>query len=243
MLRKGALLLVLGVLFCQPLQAQDLALETVLERYFDAQGGLDLIQGIETMKGTGRMTVGPGTEAAFTRYAKRPNKVRVEVEIQGMTGIQAFDGETAWWFMPFAGQTSPEIMPEDMAVAMLEEADLDGPLVDYESKGNQVELMGMEDADGAAAYKLQVTSKTGKVQYYYIDAETYLLVKVTGSASVEGMELEYATTFSDFRDVNGLMVPHHVDMSGMQGPGTTGVVIIETLEINSEIDDNIFRMQ
>ena len=184
MLRKGALLLILAVLFCLPLQAQDLALETVLERHFAALGGLDLIQGIQTMEGTGRMTVGPGTEAAFTRYAKRPNKVRLEIEIQGMTGVQAFDGETAWMFMPFMGQTSPELMPDDMAAAMLQEADMDGPLVNYEAKGHQVELMGMEDG----AYNLQVTLKTGDVQNYFIDAETFLLARIaerTGGRSLD----------------------------------------------------------
>ena len=239
MLRKGALLLVLGVLFCIPSQAQDLTLETVLDRHFDALGGLELIQGIETMEGTGRMTVGPGMEAAFTRYAKRPNKVRLEIEIQGMTGVQAFDGETAWMFMPFMGQTSPELMPDDMAAAMLQEADMDGPLVDYASKGNQVELLGMEDG----AHKLQVTLKTGDVQYYHIDAETFLLRSVTGAMSMEGMDLEFTTTFSDFRDINGLLIPHHIDMTGMSGPGSEGVVIIESLQVNTEIDDSLFRMQ
>jgi len=239
MLRKGALLLVLALLFCLPLQAQDLGLETVLERHFDALGGLDLIQGIQTMEGTGRMTVGPGMEAAFTRYAKRPNKVRLEIEIQGMTGVQAFDGETAWMFMPFMGQTSPELMPDDMAAAMLQEADLDGPLVDYASKGNQVELLGMEDG----AYKLQVTLNTGDVQYYHIDADTFLLRMVSGSMSMEGMDLEFTTAFSDFRDINGLLIPHHIDMTGMSGPGSEGVVIIESLQINTAIDDSLFRMQ
>ena len=239
MLRKGAMLLVMGMLFCLPLQAQDMALETVLERHFDALGGLELIQGIQTMEGTGRMTVGPGMEAAFTRYAKRPNKVRLEIEIQGMTGVQAFDGETAWMFMPFMGQTGPEVMPEDMAAAMLQEADMDGPLVNYEAKGNQVELLGMEDG----AYKLQVTLRTGDVQYYHIDADTFLLRRVTGNMSMEGMDLDFQTAFSDFRDVDGLLIPHHIDMTGMSGPGSEGVVIIESLQINTELDDSLFTMQ
>ena len=49
--------------------------------------------------------------------------------------------------------------------------------------------------------------------------------------------------FSDYRDVGGMMVPHHIDMTGMQGPGSTGVVIIESLEVNAPIDDSMFRMQ
>jgi len=239
MLRKGSLLLVLAVFICVPLQAQDLGLDALLARHFDALGGIDMIRGIETMQGTGRMTVGPGMEAAFTRYAKRPNKVRLEIEIQGMTGIQAYDGETAWWFMPFMGHTAPEPMPADMLEAMLQEADMDGPLVDYEAKGNQVELLGMEDG----AYVLQVTLKNQSVQFYYIDAETFLLSKVKGSMQMQGMDLDFETSFSDYRDVGGMMVPHHIDMSGMQGPGSKGVMIIENLEVNIPIDDSMFTMQ
>ena len=239
MLRKGALLLVVGLLFCLPSQAQDLALDEVLARHFDALGGLELIQGIQTMQGAGRMTVGRNVEAAYTRYAKRPNKVRLEVEIQGMTGVQAYDGETAWWFMPFMGQTSPEIMPDEMAAAMLQEADMDGPLVNYESKGIQVELMGMEDG----AYKLQVTLSNGVVQYYHINPDTFLLDRLTGTLPAQGMDLEFETAFSDFRDINGLIFPHHIDMKGLQGPGSSGVVIIENLQINTELDDSLFVMQ
>ncbi len=242
MLRKSTLLLAAVALLCLPAQAQEIALDALLSSHFDALGGLDAIKLVQTTKATGRMTLGPGMETTFTRYAVRPDKVRLEFEFQGMTGIQAYDGETGWMFMPFAGQTGPEPMPADLASQMEQESDMDGPLVDYQAKGHQIELMGTEDVEGAPCYKLKVTLNNGDVQYYYIDQEYYLLIKVTGTTSIQGMEIEFENSFSDYKEVGGLLIPHSMQLLGMQGPGSQGSIIIDSIEMNVEIDDSIFTM-
>ena len=38
------------------------------------------------------------------------------------------------------------------------QADIDGPLVDWKSKGHKVEYLGTEDMDGTQAHKLKVTA-------------------------------------------------------------------------------------
>ena len=43
----------------------------------------------------------------------RPNKMRMEFTIQGMTGVQAYDGKTGWMVMPFMGKKDPEPMSGD----------------------------------------------------------------------------------------------------------------------------------
>ena len=242
MLRKSTLLLAAVALLCLPAQAQEIALDALLSNHFDALGGLDTIKSVQTTKATGRMTLGPGMETTFTRYSMRPDKVRLEFSFQGMTGIQAYDGETAWMFMPFAGQAGPEPMPAELASQMKQESDLDGPLVDYQAKGHQIELMGTEDVEGAPCYKLQVTLNNGDVQYYYIDEEYYLLIKITGTTSMQGMEIDFETSFSDYKEVGGQLIPHSIQLSGMQGPGSQGSIILELIEVNVEIDDSIFTM-
>jgi len=69
---------------------QDLGLEEILARHYEAIGG-DNFQRVQTMKITGRSIV-MGMEAPYTRYTKRPDKFLLEIYVQGMTGIQAFDG-------------------------------------------------------------------------------------------------------------------------------------------------------
>ena len=76
--------------------------------------------------------------------AKRPNKSRTEFTVQGMTGMQAYDGKNAWMVMPFMGKKDPEAMPAEGTKLVAEESDFDGPLVDWKEKGHKVELVGKE---------------------------------------------------------------------------------------------------
>jgi opacity protein-like surface antigen len=103
MLKKAVLLALAGAVLASPAAAQDL--NEVLNNYYEAIGGLDAWKQVNSMKMTGSLMMGGmGVEAPFTVTTKRPKKVRVEFTFQGMTGIQGYDGETAWQVMPFMGK-------------------------------------------------------------------------------------------------------------------------------------------
>jgi outer membrane lipoprotein-sorting protein len=240
MVRSGVILAVFGALLAAPVQAQDMTVEEILNSYYEASGGLDNLKAVQSMTVTGKLTGAQGFEAPFTRYAKRPDMLRMEFTFQGITGVQAFDGETAWMLMPFMGQTEPEVMAPDMATQVKEDADIDGPLVDWEAKGHQIEFIGKDEAEGAEAYKIKLTLKNGDVTYYYMDAEYFLVITTEGKRTIQGNEMEFTTVLSDYKEVGGLMIPHSVEVRG-QGPmGQT--ILIEQIELNSEIDDGIFAM-
>lgn len=80
------------------------------------------------------------------------------------------------------------------------------PLVDASSKGSKVELEGTEQVDGRDAYKLKVT--TGKdVRRVWVDAESFLDVKVDDSRRIEGKQRQVFTFLREYKAVNGVMVP------------------------------------
>lgn len=219
--------------------AQDLSLDEIMANHYEALGGLERIKSVTSRKMEGRMTIQQGMEASFTLISKRPMKARMEFTLQGMTGVQAYDGETAWMVMPFMGQTEPEVMPPDMADPMKEEADFDGPLVDYADKGHQLALVGMDDVEGARVYKLELTHKNGEVTYYYIDAEYFLPIKTESDRTIQGNQIHVETLLSDYKEVDGMMIPHSIQI--LQGPGSQ-TLTIERIEHNVEIDDAQFAM-
>lgn len=223
-----------------PARTQELGLQQVLDRHYQAIGGIEKTKAVRSMRMTGRMIMAQGMEASFTRWAKRPNKTRLEFTVQGMTGIQAYDGETAWMLMPFMGRTAPEVMPADMAKQMIEDADFDGPLVDYQQKGHGIELAGKEQVEGSDAYKLKVTLKSGDVSYYYLDSEYFLPIRMTAKRTIQGTEVEVSVTYGDFKEVGGLTMPHSVRISG-SGPGEQ-TLIIERVELDVQLDDLQFHM-
>jgi outer membrane lipoprotein-sorting protein len=237
-LRSELLLAALCALPIVPLAAQ--SADEIIAKYYDAAGGLDKFKAVNAMRITGRMTLGQGMEATFTRISKRPNFQRLDFTLQGMTATQAYDGSTAWMFVPFMGQTAPELMPEDLAKNMGEEADFDGPLVGYKDRGILVELVGQEAVEGANAYKLKITLKSGDVTYYFVDAEGWLPIRTESKRTIQGREFDIVTSMGDYKPEGGLLMPHSIQVSG-QGPGVQGFVI-EKVELNPELKDEAFKM-
>lgn len=230
-----------SALLAAPAAAQELTLEDVLANYYEAIGGLEAWKSVQSMKLTGRMTMRAGMEAPFTQTLKRPGKIRVEFTMQGMTAIRAYDGATAWMLMPFRGSAEPEVMPPEMAGGLIQDADIDGPLVGYEEDGHQLELAGLTETEGTPAYKLEVTLKGGEVEYWYLDAEYFIPIRIEGTREFRGNVREFATTLSDYKEVGGLMIAHSIQTGGA-GPGRGMVETIDQVELNVEVDDAIFAM-
>ncbi len=187
------------------------------------------------------MSLGGGIEAPFVYYWQRPDKMRNEFTVQGMTGIQAFDGETGWMFMPFMGKTEAEKVPDELAKNMADEADFEGPLVDWQEKGHQVELLGKESVEGTEAYKIKVTRKSGNVSTIYLDAEYYLEIKEEGKREVNGQEIAYESSSGDYKEVGGLMLPHSVTTQAKGAPNGQAMTF-EKIELDIKLDPSIFTM-
>jgi outer membrane lipoprotein-sorting protein len=242
MLRKCLFSLIVVALAGLPAPAADeLTLDGLLAKHYQALGGADARKAVSSAKFTGKMSMGPSMQAPFTLMFKRPLKTRMEFTVEGMTGIQAFDGEKAWMVMPFIGVTEAAPLDEDQAEHIREQADFDGPLVDWRKKGHDVKLVGRSDVDGKAAYELEVKLSNGEVRHSYLDAESFLMVKQVGKTEVQGAEAEIETKLSDYRAVGGLMFPHKVE--NMQKGAPMGQAItIESIELGAELPDDLFAM-
>ena len=125
-----------------PLFAQ--TADSLIAKYIQASGGLARMQALQTLRRTGKFTGGGGFEAVVLQENKRPNSVREEFSIQGMTGINAYDGKGGWKIEPWQGKRDPESLGEEEMHGILDDADFDGPLVNYLAKGNKVEYQGIE---------------------------------------------------------------------------------------------------
>ena len=111
---------------------------------------------------------------------KRPRKMRFELQFNGQTAVQVFDGANGWKLRPFLNRRVVEpFTTEEMKAASLQ-PDLGGPLVDYAAKGTHIELAGMEKVEDRDTYKLKLTLKNGQAVHVWIDAQTFLESKIEG---------------------------------------------------------------
>ena len=214
--------------------------DEIIAKNLQAKGGAEKWQAIKSVKMTGKMTA-QGREMPLTVYAMRPNFNRQEITMPAGKAIQAFDGTTAWVVNPMLGLETPQVVPGPATEFAKHSADFDGPLIDYKAKGNNVELVGMEQLDGKDVFHLKVTAKGGPLQHYMLDAESGLELRTSTEIELgSGQKQTLATAMSNYKPENGIMLPHTVTQSA---DGKTLLQwTINTVEFNSVPDDSIFRM-
>lgn len=237
-MRRFTLQALLLAFLVSPLLGQ--TADEILSKYIKTIGGADKIQAVKSLRRSGKFTGGGGFEATVTQENKRPNLVRREFTIQGLTGINAYNGKAGWKTQPWGGKKDPESMGEEEMKQILEDADFDGPLIDYRAKGNKVEFVGMEPVEGTDALKLKVTLANGDIRYYYMDTDYYVPIKIDIKRVVRGAEREYETILGDYKEVEGWYLPFSVE-TGSKGDQAKGKISYEKIEANVAIDDSRFE--
>jgi hypothetical protein len=221
--------------------AQAQSLEEIVARHAEALGGIDRLRAIQSVRMRGKVTAGGGREALVVREVLRPDKIRTEFTVQGVTGVYAFDGERGWKVSPFEGSYAPVLMEDEEATQAADQADIEGPLVDWKAKGHQVALLGKETLDGHDAHKLEVTLRSGRVLYQYLDAESFLRVRAQSTRLVRGQQVEIETTFDDYREVHGIFFPHSI-ATGASGRPRRLEIQVEEIEVNPPLDPSDFQV-
>jgi outer membrane lipoprotein-sorting protein len=239
MLKRAVGFLALAAAIAMPAAAQ--SVDEIIAKSLAARGGEAKLRAVKSLRMTGQVEVGPGMEAPMTMEMKRPSLLRMEFTVQGMTGIQAYDGKTGWQVMPFMGKMDPEPMAADDLKNFEDQADFDGTLMDYKAKGSTVEYLGKEKAEGSDAYKLKVTKKNGIVETIFIDAESGLEVKSVTKTIIRGAETEVVSTLTDYREVGGLLFPFAIESSSPGSPQKQRITV-QKIELDPQIDDARFPM-
>jgi len=224
--------------------AQDkpqLTVDELVAKNVAAKGGADAIRALQSVRFTGKMLVNEGQiQLAYIETKKRPGEVRSEVTLQGMTAIQAYNGEQGWKVSPFQGRKDPEKMSADDTKSLLEEAEIDGPLVDWKAKGSTVEYLGTEDVDGTLAHKLKVVRKNGDVTFVYLDPDAFLEIRKTTQRVEQGAQVEVETDVGDYEKIAGVFLPFSIE-SGRKGDPDKQKIIIDKVEANVPADEAIFH--
>jgi hypothetical protein len=214
--------------------------EDIVAKYIKTIGGIEKIEAIKTLRKTGKFTGGGGFEARTTEENKRPNMVRQEIVIQGMTGVTAYDGKNGWKIEPWEGKKDVEPLGEEEMKQILEDSDFDGPLVHAREKGNKIELAGTEPVEGTDAWKLKVTLANGDVRYYFMDTDYFVPIKIEIKRMVRGAERESEVSLGDYKEVAGVYVPHSYE-TGAKGSPNRSKVVFDRVEANVPLEDSRFQ--
>jgi outer membrane lipoprotein-sorting protein len=242
--RSGRLLrpslIAAALVFSLPLALQAQTADDVINAYLKARGGLAKIKAVQTERVTGVITFAPGVEGPFFLERKRPLKMHMEITINGQSMIRVYDGKSSGWiYNPFAPNAAVLPMTPTDISGIADEADLEGPFVDYKAKGNQIEYAGKEQIDGKIVHKLKLTAKQGDASFFFFDAATGLLMKWQGLRKVGDKELPWETYFRDFREVDGLKYPFLVESAAVESDQIRKITATK-IETNIPLNDSQF---
>jgi hypothetical protein len=216
-------------------------LDELVAKNIEAKGGADALRALQSLRLTGKMLVQQGQiQLAYNQTKKRPGEVRTEATIQGMTAVDAYDGKEGWRISPFGGRKDPEKMSADDAKPLTEDAEMDGPLVDWKAKQSTVDYLGTEDVDGTLAYKLKVVHKNGDVSFVYLDPDHFLEIRILTQRTRHGAQEEVETDLGDYEKIGGVFVPFSIE-TGRKGDPDKQKVIIDKGEANVPVDDAMFH--
>jgi hypothetical protein len=171
----------------------------------------------------------------FTLAQQRPHKSRLEIEFAGKTAVQVYDGKNGWKVRPYLDRTDVEPFTAQEAKIEAESPGLDGLLVGYQAKGTKVELEGVEPVEGRDAYKLKVTTRLGAVRRVWIDAHSFLDVKVEGvPRRMDGKVHSVWVYQRDFRSVQGLKMPFVLE-TVVDGYPQTHKILFDKVAVNPKL--------
>ena len=220
-----------------------LTAEQVVDRSVEARGGLAAWRRIESTIWMGRLesTHSPIPSLPFKLEQKRPNKSRFEINEPSQRSMRVFDGMSGWKMrMGEDGRPDVKRFTSQEVKFAREAPGLEGPLIDFRSRGGTVALEGTEEFDGHKVYRIVFKPVTGELQKIWIDAETFLETRydrpVYGQNGATGM---VSVRYRDYKQVEGLAVPSVLEIGG-EGGGKPDRMIIDGVALNPKIDDREF---
>jgi outer membrane lipoprotein-sorting protein len=237
---KLPLRIALAAFLVLPVSGFAQSVDDIIAKNIQARGGLEKLHAIKSVRMTAKYSQG-SFRAVNVQENKRDDKVREELIVQGMTQVQAYDGHTAWQINPFGGRRDPELMSQDDTKSLMIDADIDGPLVDYKQKGHKAELVGHDSVEGTDCFKIKLTLKDGDIRYYYLDADSYLEIKIETQSTVRGAVQSNDTLLGDYEQVEGVHFPFSVE-TAESGTDQWARYTVEKVELNVPLDDSRFSV-
>jgi hypothetical protein len=220
-----------------------LGADQIVERNVAARGGLAAWRAAKTLTIAGEMDAGgkPNHALPFVLEEKRPRKSRLEIVFKDQTSVQVYDGTQGWKVRPFLNRNEVEsFTPAELKSAAAEQ-DLDGPLVDYVAKGTQIAVAGTEPVEGHPAYKLKLTLRNGDKRMLWIDAASFLELKIEGEPrKLDGRMHKVAVYFRDYKTEHGLTTPR-LQETAIEGVKQTYKMIITRVAVSEPLDDALFQ--
>lgn len=207
----------------------------LVARCVDAYGGPRAVARMARARHEGSITssvLHPGAPGRMVRTYQRPGRLRVEIAYpDGAREVRVLDGGKGW----------RDGAPADgarLAAMILQAARLDLPSLLAAWEARVVDL-GTAELDGRTLRVLALEVAPGLVVEAHLDPASGRILRSRGATVGAAAPLELVTTYSDFRKVDGVLVPFR---EGSWANGVrTGESVVEVVAFPAAVDAATFQ--
>jgi hypothetical protein len=216
------------------------ALTELTALHLAAMGGAERVAALGALRATGEVEAG-GKRMRFMLLAARPDRVRLETEASGRRLVQGTDGTAPPWEVDLRASAGRSVViPPAAARVFAADAEFDGPIVSGAARGFVIEEAGQVEVDGVRLRRLLVTRRMTDSFWLLLDPRTFLVVRrIEHRVTAIGRRAEVVTRYGDFRPVDGVLHPHHIEVA-VDGR-TVQLTRIERIESNPAIEPGVFQ--
>ena len=227
--------------------AADATVEEVISRHIEAIGGTEKVRAVETLRKTG-IYVYNGLEHPIVIVQKRGVGAREEIDgltqwgtttAKGMTTVRVAKGDQAWIRKQAESDEAQPIEGFELS-AFLQDSSPESALVDHKAKGHAIDLVGREVVDGTEAIHLSIVFAGGERQEWYLDSETYLLIRRSREVPDDDYQSPRIWYYDDYREVAGVQMPFFVQIEENLFARD---YIFERIEVNVPLEASLFEIR
>ena len=212
----------------------------ILDKMIEAQGGRKVLAALKDTTITATIDlIAQGMSGNLTIHQKEPDKMRMDIEIQGMVITQAFDGVKGWQINPMAGGVAAE-MTESENRDFKKQALGNDSFLNPEKYGITYAFKGKEKVQDKEYLVLEQAYADGQKVTMYIDPVTYLTYKAKAKVNQAGVEIDQETIFGDYRKEGDTVAAH--TMTIFQSGAEYMKMTFNKIAFNTGIQDSLFKM-
>jgi predicted Zn-dependent peptidase len=231
-------------LVAQPGAASTVQAEELLLAAIEAKGGFANLERVQTYAAAETLYVSPnsdmeivsGERKIFVEYPDRFREELMMAPLQGRGVIQGVNGTHMWRTQ----LGKPGVMSETRRHDMLNRMWLDPfrMLSRYGEPGASISILDPDFLGGITLDGFQITAPDGKWAQYYVHPTSRLIVKRISQRMVDAGPVTAEEMFTDYRHVDGIMVPF-ISATYLDKEFTTEAHV-STIEINPALDRQLF---
>ena len=211
------------------------AVDEVIKKYVEAVGGAAAINAMTSRVMKGSLdVVGVSRGGTFETYTLAPNKsLSIMQPAQGETIKVGYNGSVAW----MQTKTGVRLLKGAELISVQNDSDFN-TLLHLKNKYAKLTLAGTSKIGYREVYVIDMQPVSGAAERLFLDAQTYLPVRINTVRVVQGVSVPVEIYYDDWRDADGLKVPYLITHSYQK---RTVLMTVKEVKNNVPVDAKIFE--